>query len=82
MGFESMKHLLQNGHRNIGIIGLDSTVFSYRELLGGFRDAMEQYDMDFDKLPKLMSDSMQISPNSKPYSNASAKCSCFGSHIS
>ena len=64
MGFESMKHLLHNGHRNIGIIGLDSTVFSYRELLGGFRDAMEQYDMDFDKLPKKMSNSMQISPSS------------------
>jgi LacI family transcriptional regulator len=63
MGFESMKHLLQHGHRNIGIIGLDSTIFSYRELLGGLRDATEQYDIDFDKLPKLMNDPMQMEPD-------------------
>lgn len=76
MGFESMKHLLQNGHRNIGIIGLDSTVFSYRELLGGFRDAMEQYDMDFDKLPKLMSDPMQMAP-SNPWEKSEQAVTSF-----
>jgi DNA-binding LacI/PurR family transcriptional regulator len=63
MGFEAMHNLLQNGHRNIGILGLDSTVFSFRELLGGFKDAAELYNIDFEKLPKSMSDSMQMAPN-------------------
>lgn len=63
MGFESMTHLLQYGHRNIGLIGLDSTVFSYQELLGGFRDAAEKYDISFDKMPKLMGNSMDMDPD-------------------
>ena len=63
MGFESMRHLLENGHRNVGLIGLDSTVFSYQELLGGFRDAAEQYNINFDKFPKLMGDSMEMAPD-------------------
>jgi len=76
MGFESMNHLLQNGHRNIGILGIDSTVFSYQELLGGFRDALEQYDMDFDKLPKFMGDSMQMEP-SNPWASSKREIASF-----
>lgn len=54
----------------------DSTVFSYRELLGGFRDAIEQYDMDFDRLPKLMGNSMQMAP-SNPWEKSEQAIASF-----
>lgn len=63
MGYESMKHLLQNNHRNIGLIGIDSRVYSYQELLGGFRDATLEYGVDFEKLPKVMGNPMHIEPD-------------------
>ena len=76
MGYESMNHLLKNGHVNIGILGLDSTVFSYRELLGGFRDATEQYGVDFDKLPKFMGNPLQMAPNA-PWESSRREISSF-----
>jgi len=43
-GYQAANHLLQLGHKNIGFIALD--VYSNRERIRGFKDALKEYQIE------------------------------------
>ncbi len=56
-GAQLIQHILELGHRQIGIISVDERLnFSIHHRLRGMRDAAQRYDITYDALPTVLGD--------------------------
>merc|ERR1711879_290244 len=56
MGKEALLYLLDRGHRRIGLVDLTADSANYLSMREGIAEALREYGMHFDELPRYVTD--------------------------
>tara|TARA_B100000941_G_scaffold243573_1_gene187613 strand:+ start:33 stop:1022 length:990 start_codon:yes stop_codon:yes gene_type:complete len=68
MGKEALLYLLDRGHRRIGLVDLTADSANYLSMREGIAEALREYGMHFDELPRYVTDATDLNP-AQPWAN-------------
>ncbi|MAX26396.1 MAG: hypothetical protein CMJ19_18035 [Phycisphaeraceae bacterium] len=68
MGRDAMLYLLDRGHRRIGLVDLTADSSNYQQMRQGISDALGEYGLHFDELPRYVTDATDLNPQ-LPWAN-------------
>ncbi len=68
MGREALLYLLDRGHQRIGLVDLTADSANYLQMRQGITEALAEYGLHFDQLPRYITDATDLNPQ-HPWAN-------------